>query len=426
MLTRYVFYLYICFVSKQKVMATLKYIIQSKNENSNIYVRYSIDRKTNLKRKTGFTINPKDWSLDKAQPKQSRDDLKALKSKLDKLAVFLNEAFNNAISKGIEFNGDWLQLQIDLFNNKIKIVDFDILTNSIDAYIENGENLTRGSVKNLDNLKKFIVNYETDALKGKQILIRNIDLNFIDAFKKYHISKGRSVNYIGTYMSLLKAVVKKASQNGIPIHPQFNQIKMIKENKNPDEIIILTEAEQELIKNADIILQSHINARKWLLLGCLIGQRAGDLLNITDKNLRDLNGMKIIELKQQKTGKLVAIPLLPEALKIIENGLPYKISLEHFNKYSKDVCEIAKINTIVKGKMRIDKRRTLTAGHYEKWQVISSHVCRRSFATNFYGRIPTSVLMNITAHSTETVFLNYIGKTTYDNAYQMLEYFKKL
>jgi hypothetical protein len=159
-------------------MATLKYIIQSKNENSNIYVRYSIDRKTNLKRKTGFTINPKDWSLDKAQPKQSRDDLKAMKFKLDKLAVFLNDAFNNAISKGIEFNGDWLQYQIDLFNNKIKIVDFDVLTNSIDAYIENGGNLTRGSIKNLDNLKKFIINYETDALKGKQILIRNIDLNF--------------------------------------------------------------------------------------------------------------------------------------------------------------------------------------------------------------------------------------------------------
>jgi integrase len=407
-------------------MATLKYIIQSKNENSNLYVRYSIDRKTNLKRKTGFTINPKDWNLDKAQPKQSRDDLKVLKSKLDKLAIFINDAYNNAISKGVLFTGDWLQHQIDLFNNKIKIVDFDILTNSIDAYIDNGENLTRGSIKNLDNLKKFIINYETDALKGKQILIRNIDLNFIDAFKKYHISKGRSVNYIGTYLSLLRAVVNKASLNGIPTHPQFNQIKMIKEYREPDEIIILTEVEQELIKNADIVREAHINARKWLLLGCLIGQRAGDLLNITDKNLRDINGMKIIELKQQKTGKLVAIPLLPEALKIIENGLPYKINLEHFNKYSKEVCEIAKINTIVKGKMRIDKKRTLTTGHYKKWQVISSHVCRRSFATNFYGRIPTSVLMNITAHSTETIFLNYIGKTTYDNAYQMLEYFKKL
>jgi hypothetical protein len=34
--------------------------------------------------------------------------------------------------------------------------------------------------------------------------------------------------------------------------------------------------------------------------------------------------------------------------------------------------------------------------------------------------------MNITAHGTESVFLKYIGKTTYDNAYQMLEYFSKL
>ncbi len=234
-----------------------------------------LDRKTILKRKSGFTINPKDWSIEKGQPKQSREDLKVLKSRLDKLAVFVNDAYNGAISKGVLFTGDWLQEQIDLFNNKIKIIDFDILTNSIDAYIENGDNLTKGSVKNLENLKTFISNYENEALKGKKILIRNIDLNFIDVFKKYHINKGRSVNYIGTYLSLLRAVVNKASQNGIPTHPQFSQIKMIKEHREPDEIIILTEEEQELIKKADIKLQSHINARKWLLLGCLIGQRAG-------------------------------------------------------------------------------------------------------------------------------------------------------
>jgi integrase len=407
-------------------MATLKYIIQSKSESSNIYVRYSIDRKTNLKRKTGFVINPKDWSLDKALPKQNREDLKAIKSKLDKLAVHINEAYNGAVNIGTEFNGDWLQHQIDLFNNKIVVVDMDVLTNSIDAYIDRGDNLTRGSIKNLDNLKKFIVNYETDALKGKQVLIRNINLDFIDAFKKYHKSKGRSINYIGTYISILRAVVNKASLNGIPIHPQFKQIKAIKEVKSPDQIIILTEEEQELIRNVTLEREAHNNARKWLLLGCVIGQRAGDLLNVMEKNIKDINGIKIIELKQQKTGKLVAIPLLPDALEIVESGLPYKISLEHFNKYSKDICEIAKIETIVKGKMRIDDKRTLTAGSYKKWQVISSHVCRRSFATNFYGKIPTSVLMNITGHGTESVFLNYIGKTTYDNAYQMLEYFGKL
>jgi integrase len=407
-------------------MATIKYLLQSKKDNSNIYVRYSINRTLVWKRKTGFVINPKDWSEDKAQPIQKNEELKAIKSKLDKLAIYINDAYNNGVNSGIEFTADWLQLQIDLFNNKIVVVDLDILVNSIDAYIANGDNLTSGSIKNLDNLKKFIGNYEIDALKGKQVLIRNIDLNFIDAFKNYHKSMGRSVNYIGSYISLLRAVVNKASLNGIPTHPQFKQIKAIKEDKDPDEIIVLTEAEQELIKNAILFREAHINARKWLLLGCLIGQRAGDLLKITDKNIRDIKDMKIIELKQQKTGKLVAIPLLPAALEIVERGLPYKISLEHFNKYSKEVCEIAKIDTKVKGKMRIDKKRTLTAGYYEKWQVISSHVCRRSFATNFYGRIPTSILMNITAHGTEAIFLKYIGRTTYDNAYQMLDYFSKL
>jgi len=407
-------------------MATIKYLLQSKNDNSNIYVRYSIDRKTNLKRKTGFVINPNDWSLDKGFPKQNREDLKGLKSKLDRLAIFINDAYNISIGKGVELTGDWLQYQIDLFNNKVKIVDLDILTNSIDAYIDNRGDLSSGSKKNLDNLKKFVINYEKEALKGKQILIRNIDLKFIDDFKKYQLSKGRSVNYIGTYISLLRAVINRASLNGIPIHPQFKQIKAIKEDKNPDEITILTEAEQELIKAAPLIREAHINARKWLLLGCLIGQRASDLLKITDANVKAVNNMKIIELTQKKTGKPVAIPLLPEALEIVENGLPKKISLEHFNQYCKDICEIAKIDTIIKGKMRIDKKRTLTAGYYKKWEVISSRVCRTSFASNFYGKIPTPVLMNITAHGTEAVFYKYIGKTTYDNAYQMLEYFNKL
>jgi integrase len=407
-------------------MATIKYLIQSKNENANIYVRYSINRDSVWKRKTGFVINPKDWSKDKGQPLQKNQELKAIKSKLDKLSIFINDAYNNAIDKGLIFTGDWLQYQIDLFNNKVIVVDLDVLTNSIDFYINSGDNLTKGSIKNLENLRKFIANYEFDCLKGKQVLIRDIDLNFIDVFKKYHKDKGRSVNYIGTYISILRAVVNKVSLNGIPTHPQFKQIKSIKQVKEPDEIIILTEAEQELIKNVKLERDAYVNARKWLLLGCLIGQRAGDLLNITENNIKDVKGMKVIELKQKKTGKQVAIPLLPLAIEVLESGLPYKISLENFNSYCKEICKEAKINAIVKGKMRIDEKRTLTVGTYEKWQVISSHVCRRSFATNFYGRIPTPILMNITAHGTERMFLSYIGKTTYDNAHQMLEYFSKL
>ncbi|MNQ95433.1 hypothetical protein D3C85_1109900 [compost metagenome] len=44
----------------------------------------------------------------------------------------------------------------------------------------------------------------------------------------------------------------------------------------------------------------------------------------------------------------------------------------------------------------------------------------------FYGKIPTSILMDITADITEKMFLSYIGETTYDNAYQMVEYLVNL
>lgn len=416
-------------------MATIKFLLQSKKDNSNIYVRYSINRKTILKRKTGFIIDFKDWSEDKSFPKTGKEDLKALKSKLDKLAIFINEAHNEVISKGIEFTGEWLQLHIDLFNKKIPVVDLDVLTTYIQKYIDEAPykqnakkelGLSNGRIQNLKLFKATVLRYETDLLKNKSILIKDINLQFVEKFKMWLFGKGYSVNYVGKNIANIRTICLDAAKNYIETSPQIKNIKGLSESKEPEDIIFLNEDEQEAIKNAKLVSLALINARKWLLLGCLIGQRGGDLLNITDKNIKDLNGMKIIELKQQKTGKLVAIPLLPEAVEIIENGMPYKTSLVRFNEYIKKVCQAAEIDKPTKGRKKTTQGQPTVKDIYPKWEIISSHVCRRSFATNFYGRIPTPVLMNITAHGTERMFLSYIGKTSYDNAYQMLEYFSKL
>lgn len=286
--------------------------------------------------------------------------------------------------------------------------------------------------------------YQKEALNDKNILIKNINLQFIEKYKTWLFGKGYSVNYVGKNIANIKTICNDAYKNDIETSPQLKNIKIVSETKPSEQIITLSEEEQELIKNTRLMREPLINARKWLLLGCLIGQRGGDLLSITDKNIKDLGGIKIIELKQQKTGKLVAIPLLPNAIEIIESGLPYEISLSHFNEYIKNVCRAAGITKIIKGSKSIttktgnkviskrtgklieEKTKLNVFGEYQKYELITSHVCRRSFATNFYGRIPTPILMNITAHGTEKMFLNYIGKTTYDNAYQMLEYFSKL
>jgi integrase len=416
-------------------MASVKYLLQSKSENANIYVQFSISRTQVFKRKAGLIINATDWSDKTGFPKTGKQELKTIKSKLDKLATFINDAHNTAISTGTEFTGDWLQLQIDLFNNKNPVVELDVLTNYIQKFIDDAPykqnakkelGLSKGRISNLKLFKSTILKYEVDALKSKSILVREINLKFVENYKSWLFNKNYSVNYVGKNIANIRTICIDASKNDIETSTQIKNIKGISESREPEDIVFLSEDEQEAIKNAPLIREALINARKWLLLGCLIGQRGGDLLNITDKNIKELNGMKIIELKQQKTGKLVAIPLLPEAVEIIESGLPYKISLVHFNEHIKDVCLEAGLIAPTKGRKKTKFNQPTVKGVYPKHEVISSHICRRSFCTNFYGRIPTPVLMNISAHGTERMFLSYIGKTTYDNAYQMLDYFSKL
>jgi len=166
------------------------------------------------------------------------------------------------------------------------------------------------------------------------------------------------------------------------------------------------------------------------LLGCNLGQRGGDLLKLNDTNFINRNGLEVIELKQQKTGKNVTIPVLETTKEIIKTGLPYKISIQKFNKHIKNICEIAEINEQVQGgvitvteKGKGNKQKRKIDGTFPKWQLMSSHVCRRSFATNLYGILPTALIMQITAHSSEKMLLNYIGKDSLDYAKQIADFY---
>ena len=109
-------------------MATIKYQLQSKSENAPIYLRLSLGRNKLYKRKTSLSINPKEWSSSTSQPKQTTAKNKNLASKLSKLKDFILDEVNNANTKGVEINGDWLQSKIDLHFNKFEVVELDYIT----------------------------------------------------------------------------------------------------------------------------------------------------------------------------------------------------------------------------------------------------------------------------------------------------------
>ncbi|WP_309608435.1 hypothetical protein [Flavobacterium sp.] len=217
-----------------------------------------------------------------------------------------------------------------------------------------------------------------------------------------------------------------AEKNGIEISTQLNNVKGFSENKLPEEIIYLSFDELEKIENTLIHKNYLNNVRDWLILGCYLGQRGSDLLKNFDKNkIKNIKGREILEIRQEKTGKLVAIPILPKAKEIIGNKDLRRISIQNFNEYLKELCKEAGIDTPTKGTLLNAESKIKEKKLYPKYKLISSHVCRRSYASNFYGEIPTPIIMSITAHSTEKMFLKYIGKTSYDNAHSMLDYFDK-
>ena len=97
------------------------------------------------------------------------------------------------------------------------------------------------------------------------------------------------------------------------------------------------------------------------------------------------------------------------AIHILTQDFPKRMYPERFNKQLKLVLKEAGLTQMVKAHLYNGKTKRKETGIFPKYAIIASHDLRRSFATNFYGKIPTPILMNMTGHEGETSFLTYIG-----------------
>jgi hypothetical protein len=420
-------------------MAKIKYYLRDKSKDSQIYLSLSLKRFKVLRRKTGFTIDAKNWNTKDTVkdpeywnlPKTNNANNKNLRTDLIELRNHLRPIIEKQNID--EIDGNWLKHQIDLYFGRITDSEYSsLLVDNFDYVIEDanirdnqkgGIGLSKSRIDAYKNTQRLIKEYQ----KKKKITLRvaDVDLKFKTSFLNYLIKDQKlSENYSLKILSNVKSVCNNAETLGIEVNRQLKNIKT-KSIKN-DFIIYLDFSEIEKIKNLELTSSALENARKWLILGCSIGQRGSDLLSINEDNFVNRSGLTLIELTQQKTNKSVAIPLNPDAQEIYESGLPYKISIQKLNGYFKDLCEKAELNEPTKGRLYNKKSKRREIGTYAKHKLIGTHVCRRSFASNYYNQIPTGLLMQITGHSTEKVFLKYIGKNKIDHAQQIADYFSKI
>jgi site-specific recombinase XerD len=257
----------------------------------------------------------------------------------------------------------------------------------------------------------------------KTLMINQINAEFVREFMIFGKDELYSENTLYRSIHFVKTILNFAEKKGIRTH--IREIE-VKREKQQQHIITLDDPEIKKIKEAE--LPKELNpVRDWLLISCYTGQRFSDFMNFSTDMIVRVKTKSCIRFVQQKTKKEITLPLHPEVSAIIQrnhNEFPQKIELHHYNEKIREIAMIAGICTTIKARKRIGYRvRDILI---EKWQAVTSHIGRRSFATNFYSKIPTSLLIAATGHSSENMFLKYINPVDDDRIVNLSNYFEKI
>ena len=308
---------------------------------------------------------------------------------------------------------------------KVRIVAFmkDFIESTQYKIVKGGQlGLSEKSKANYKNFQKIINRYETHT--KAHLHFHTLNATVIEQFKRWLLEEQNySLNHAGRLMGFLKTVSKAAANYEIDTGNATNLIAAFSRPQQDQFINTISFEEYERIVALKLRSERLRNAQKWIILGFWLGQRVSDLLRIEPTWIRPAkNGGVYIDIVQQKTKKRVTIGVIdPAPLKILREDFPRKIGDRCFNRYMKEVCREAGIDQLVKGYKLNTETKRKELGTHPKYELLSSHDLRRSFATNFFGKIETPVLMQMTGHSRESTFLNYIGigenKDIYANSF---------
>ncbi len=411
-------------------MATIQYFIRTQTTGKlvNIRCRLRDGRNVDLSAPTGLNVYPEHWNKEKQAVKNITDATykSAVNAGLKKLEVHLINEF----TAGTHYDKDWLKNTIDKYNNpdKYKEKKHDLFS-FIGDFIERAP--TRINYKTNKPVSHTIIqDYERTfnwlrkyaEKKRKKIDFKDIDHDFYTGFVAYLKEQNYSVNTIGKYIKTLKVFLNAASDLGINHYKGYKN-KSFVVIKEDSESIYLNENEITAIYEKEFTNKKYEKVKDLFIVGCWTGLRFSDWNKINKENISD----GYLDVKQQKTGDQIAIPLHPTVEEIInkyDGVLPAIISNQKFNEFLKEIAEAAKINDKIK--KTTTKGNFTTTKTHEKWELVTTHTARRSFATNLYlAGVPSLTIMAITGHKTESSFMKYIKVTSREHGKILREFWSR-
>lgn len=414
-------------------MATIQFKALGKKDPVNLNIRF-FHNKISCYAKSNIFINSINWSNKTYKVKGLPiEDKQKIETKISEISNFVFDNFNRDFPIGVIINSNWLVNVINEFYGKPKgeddyqyyFVPFirKYITESSTRLNPNtGKKISPRTIANYTTTLKRLVEFEN---KYGKIKTRNVNLDFHNKFTSFVKLEGRySGTLIEKYISHIKHFGREAKISGFEINPELESSKFtFKREETLDTY--LNEKEIDILFNLDLTQNVRLeNVRDLFIMGVWTGLRISDLKRINDFNISN-NRIKIIG--TEKNNISVEIPVHNQLNFIINkrNGILPEISEQKFNKYIKEVCELAGLNEITLGSLKDPITNRKVKGYYPKYKLISSHTCRRSFISNHYGKIDDKTLMAISTHKSVSQFLKYVKTTTSEHANKLENYWNE-
>ena len=403
-------------------MINFDFTLQNPNPTATIFIRIFDEFQKEHLMKTPLKICPSMWDKEKQRPTNIYlKKYKKLNNKLDNLKIALAEYLEN-IKNTMYLSPNRLQQIIKKYSSSSKIgYPKDSLLAHIESYVNSRLHLISSSTSKrymvfLHLLERF------EGNRKRHLLLPEVNANFVKEFLEFGDFEAYNRSTIHRTIYFVRTILNFLEKRGVRTY--VYELELPREKKTN---LFVTLNEDELIRIKRTEVPDDLKAAKdWLIISCYTGQRVSDFMNFNMENMEIIHGKPCMSFVQQKTQKEILLPLHPAALNILAqnaNIFPEKLSAHKYNCQIKEVVKLAEINNFVKVRKRSGFRSIEML--VQKWEAIASHIGRRSFASNFYGKIPTSLLMEATGHTTEQMFHRYISTIDTERTRSLGQYFEK-
>lgn len=245
-----------------------------------------------------------------------------------------------------------------------------------------------------------------------------------DVFWNYFVSfmlneSHLAVSTIKTCCAQLRSVLNWASRHNCPISPSYDFIQLPKYNHEqialtPDEVSHIYHFDLLSINKRSQYIRNLERVRDHFVLSCSLGQRFSDMIRI-DKSCFDRN---IFSIMQQKTGAKCRVDIDKMSMDanttyaILEKygyQAPIQGDISNFNKYLKELLQHIGCEFLDDVKRETKVNGVIDTKFFSKYKLISSHTCRRTFATvNVLRGYREAEIRRATGHKTSDAFSKYL------------------